>query len=136
MNYESLHKDNEDLNKDFHEVLFEDTLINEDLYEHEEILERSLSDDKELSFLNEYSSNSKSESFTTNRDILEEKVSEVNVNYPNEVYEDFITLVTKYRLSNAIENAIIRFFNKHTNFDKSLLSKSTEQRRKYMDIMN
>ena len=123
MDYESLHEDNEDLNENFHE----DTLINEDLHEHEEILERSSSDDEELSFLNEHSSNSESESFTTNRDILEEKVSEVNVNYPNEAYEDFMTLVTKHRLSNATGNAIIRFFNKHTNLDKSLLPKSTEQ---------
>ena len=72
----------------------------------------------------------------TSQDILEEKVSEVNVNYPNEAYEDFIILVTKHRLSNATGNAIIRFFNKHANLNKSLLSKSTEQGRKYMDKMN
>ena len=89
-----------------HEVLFEDTLINEDLHEHEEILERFSSDDEVLSFLNEHS-NSESESFTTSRDILEEKVSEVNANYPNEAYEDFMILVTKHRLSNATGNAII-----------------------------
>ena len=107
MDYESLYEDNEDLNENFHEVLFEDTLINEDLHEYEEILEHSSSDDEELLFLNEYSSNSESESFTTNQDILEEKVSEVNVNYPNEVYKDFIILVIKHRLSNIIGNAII-----------------------------
>jgi hypothetical protein len=126
MDYESLHEDNEDPDEDLHEVLFEDTLINEDLHEYEEILERSSSDDEVLSFLNEHS-NSESESFTTSRDILEEKVSEVNVNYPNEAYEDFMILVTKHRLNNATENTIIRFFNKHTNLNKSLLPKSTEQ---------
>ena len=62
----------------------------------------------------------------TSRDILEEKVSEVNVNYSNEAYEDFMILVTKYKLSNATGNAIIRFFNKHANLNKSLLPKSTE----------
>ena len=123
MDYESLYEDNEDLNENFHE----DTLINEDLHEYEEILEHSSSDDEELSFLNEHSSNSESESFTTNQDILKEKVSEVNVNYSNEAYKDFMILVIKYRLSNATENTIIRFFNKYTNLDKSLLSKSTEQ---------
>ena len=107
-----------------HEVLFLDTFINKDLHEHEEILERSSSDDEVLSFLNEHS-NSESESFTTSRDILEEKVSEVNANYPNEAYEDFMILVTKHRLSNATGNAIIRFFNKHANLNKSLLPKST-----------
>ena len=38
MDYESLHEDNEDLDEDLHEVLFEDTFINKDLYEYEEIL--------------------------------------------------------------------------------------------------
>ena len=63
MDYESLHEDNEDPNKDLHKVLFEDTLINKDLHEHEEILERSSLDDEVLSFLNEHS-NSESKSFT------------------------------------------------------------------------
>ena len=126
MDYESLHEDNEDLNENFHEVLFEDTLINKDLHKHKEILKRSLSNNKELLFLNEYSSNSESKSFTTNRDILKEKVFEVNINYSNEAYEDFMTLVIKHRLSNATGNAIIRFFNKYANLDKSLLLKSTE----------
>ena len=136
MDYESLYKDNEDLNKDFHEVLFKDTLINKDLYEYKEILKRFSSDNKELLFLNEHSSNSESESFMTNRDILEEKVSKINVNYPNEAYEDFMTLVIKHRLSNATGNAIIWFFNKHANLDKSLLLKLTEQKWKYIDKIN
>ena len=63
-------------------------------------------------------------------------MSEVNVNYPNEAYEDFMTLVTKHRFSNVIGNAIIRFFNKHVNLNKSLLLKLTEQERKYIDKMN
>ena len=108
-----------------HKVLFEDTLINKDLHKHKEILEHSLSNDEVLSFLNEYN-NSESESFMTSWDILEEKVSEVNVNYFNEAYEDFIILVIKYKLSNATENVIIWFFNKYANLNKLLLSKSTE----------
>ena len=71
-------------------------------------------------------SNSESESFMTNQNILEEKVSKINVNYPNEAYKDFMILAIKYRFSNVTENAIIRFFNKHVNLDKSLLLKSTE----------
>ena len=126
MDYESLYKDNEDLNKNFYKVLFEDTLINEDLHEYEEILKYFSSDDEELSFLNEHSSNSEPESFMTNRDILEEKVSEVNVNYSNKAYEDFMTLVIKHKISNATGNAIIQFFNKHANLDKFLLPKSIE----------
>ena len=89
MDYKSLYEDNEDPDEDLYEVLFKDTLINEDLHEHKEILEHSSSDDEVLSFLNEYS-NSESESFITSQDILEEKVSEVNVNYSNEAYKDFL----------------------------------------------
>ena len=62
----------------------------------------------------------------TNWDILKEKVSEVNVNYSNKTYKNFMILVIKYRLSNTIENTIIRFFNKHANFDKSLLLNLTK----------
>ena len=64
MDYESLYKDNENLDEDLHKVLFKDTLINEDLHEHEEILECSSLNDEVLSFLNKHN-NSESESFTT-----------------------------------------------------------------------
>ncbi|KAF0445397.1 hypothetical protein F8M41_003220 [Gigaspora margarita] len=39
--------------------------------------------------------------------------------FSNEAYADLIVLVTKYKLSNAAENAIISFFNKHSNHSKS-----------------
>ena len=65
MDYESLHENNEDLDENLHKVLFKDTLINEDLYKHKEILNCFSLDDEELSFLNEYS-NLESESFMIN----------------------------------------------------------------------
>ncbi|KAF0461086.1 zn-finger domain-containing protein [Gigaspora margarita] len=43
--------------------------------------------------------------------------------FPNEAYADLIVLITKYKLSNAAGNAIISFFNKHSNHSKSLLQK-------------
>jgi len=69
-------------------------------------------------------------------DILEESESEVNVNYPNEAYGDLMALVTKHKLNNKTGNAIIKFFNKHSNLASSLLPVSIEQGRKYMDNMN
>ena len=48
-------------------------------------------------------------------DLNEESEIEANTNYPNEAYADLMTLVTKYKLNNATGNAIIKFFNKHTN---------------------
>src|SRR5436305_1173360 len=69
-------------------------------------------------------------------DILEESESEMNSDYPNEAYGDLMSLVTKYKLSNATSNVIIKFFNKHANLNTFPLSKSIEKERKYMDNMN
>ena len=55
--------------------------------------------------------------------------------YPNEAYGDLMSLITKHKLNNATGNAIIKFFNKHANLDKSPLPKSTKQGRKFMDNM-
>ena len=84
---------------------------------------------EELSLLSDYSSNFEniiSEDSIINQDILEPE-SDVNVNYPNEAYEDFMTLVIKNKLSNKTGNEIIHFFNKYANLVRSPLPKSTEQ---------
>ncbi|RHZ81214.1 hypothetical protein Glove_123g171 [Diversispora epigaea] len=56
--------------------------------------------------------------------------------FPNESYADLMTLVTKYNLNNKVDNAIIKFFNKHSNLSISPLPKNIETGRKYMDKMN
>ncbi|KAF0550235.1 zn-finger domain-containing protein [Gigaspora margarita] len=43
--------------------------------------------------------------------------------FPNEAYADLMVLVTKYKLSNMAENAIISFFNKHSKHSTSPLPK-------------
>jgi len=68
--------------------------------------------------------------------LVEEIDSKEIASFPNEVYGDLMTLVTKHKLSNASGNAIIKFFNKHTNLATSPLSKSIKQGREYMDRMN
>jgi len=93
---------------------------------------------EELSLLSDHSSNFEniiSEDSIINQDILEPE-SDVNVNYPNEAYEDFMTLVIKNKLSNKTGNEIIHFFNKYANLVTSPLPKSTEQGRRFMDNMN
>ena len=69
-------------------------------------------------------------------DILEESKPKMNSDYPNEAYGDLMSLVTKHKLSNAMGNAIIKFFNKHANLNTSPLSKSIEKEHKYMNNMN
>ncbi|KAF0540853.1 zn-finger domain-containing protein [Gigaspora margarita] len=55
--------------------------------------------------------------------------------FPNEAYTNFIVLVTKYKLNNAAENAIISFFNKHSNHSKSPLPKNIKQEKLFMNNM-
>src|SRR3954470_23958330 len=68
--------------------------------------------------------------------LVEEIDSKEIASFPNEVYGDLMILVTKHKLSNASDNAIIKFFNKHTNLATSPLPKSIKQGREYMDRMN
>ena len=72
-------------------------------------------------------------------DILESEEdveSKANIHYSNEAYANLMSLVTKYKLSNATGNAIIKFFNKHANLDSSSLSKLIKEERNFMDNMN
>jgi len=68
--------------------------------------------------------------------LVEEIDSKEIASFPNEVYGDLMTLVTKHKLSNASGNAIIKFFNKHTNLATSPLPKSIKQGCEYMYRMN
>ncbi|KAF0441332.1 zn-finger domain-containing protein [Gigaspora margarita] len=47
--------------------------------------------------------------------------------FSNKAYADLMVLITKYKLSNAAENVIILFFNKHLNHSKSSLPKNIKQ---------
>src|SRR5256884_4967158 len=69
-------------------------------------------------------------------DILKEFELEMNSDYPNEAYGDLMSLVMKHKLSNAMGNAIIKFFNKYVNLNTSSLLKSIEKECKYMDNIN
>jgi hypothetical protein len=53
--------------------------------------------------------------------------------FPNKAYEDLMLLVTKYNLNNKAGNAIIQFFNKHSNLTQSPLPKSIEKGKIYMN---
>lgn len=119
---------------------------------------RQDSSDEELSFLSEQNL-----SISEERDLNEQGISDINEDsqsmlisetsviseiseeeteletktaYPNQTYADFMTLVTKHKINNATGNAMIKFFNKHANLEKSPLPKSIQQGRKFMDSMN
>ncbi|RHZ65386.1 hypothetical protein Glove_316g7 [Diversispora epigaea] len=57
--------------------------------------------------------------------------------FPNEAYADLMALVIENNLNNKAENAIIKFFNKHSDLSQlSPLPKNIETGRKFMDKMN
>ncbi|RHZ79933.1 hypothetical protein Glove_140g177 [Diversispora epigaea] len=64
-----------------------------------------------------------------------EKETETIPKFPNNTYSDLMTLIIQHNLNNKAGNAIIRFFNKHSNLPTSPLSKNIEQGRKLMDRM-
>ncbi|KAF0364794.1 zn-finger domain-containing protein [Gigaspora margarita] len=55
--------------------------------------------------------------------------------FPNEAYANLIGLVTKFKLSNAAGNAIILFFNKHSNNSKFPLPKNIKQGKLFINNM-
>jgi hypothetical protein len=56
--------------------------------------------------------------------------------FPNEAYADLMKLVVENNLTNNVGNAIIKFFNKHSNLSRSPLPKNIVTGRKFMDKMN
>ncbi|RHZ59106.1 hypothetical protein Glove_365g66 [Diversispora epigaea] len=64
-----------------------------------------------------------------------EEETETIPKFPNNIYSDLMTLIIQHNLNNKAGNAIIRFFNKHSNLPTSPLPKNIEQGRKLMDRM-
>ncbi|RHZ51505.1 hypothetical protein Glove_477g11 [Diversispora epigaea] len=56
--------------------------------------------------------------------------------FPNEAYADLMELFIKHNLNNKTGNAIIKFFDKHSNLSILPLPKNIEAGQKLMDIMN
>src|SRR6266487_5967582 len=53
--------------------------------------------------------------------------------WPNDIYCDFMELVIEGNISNTIGDRIIKFFNKHSNLEESLLPKSTKSGKDYLN---
>ena len=57
-------------------------------------------------------------------------------NYPNDAYREFMELITDGNISNKSGDKIIKFFNKYSNCDKSLLPSSTKAGKDYLNQVN
>ncbi|RHZ76055.1 hypothetical protein Glove_207g34 [Diversispora epigaea] len=135
-NFESIH---ENSNEDEGEGKNEDE--DNDSY-NAEVEEESLTSDISHSsvsfFENMELSNSEPENYSFNNYASDynnicEKAEPIE--FPNNAYADLMALVTNYNLSNEATNAVIRFFNEHSNFPLSPLSKNTKKRRELMEKM-
>ena len=117
---------NDEVNEDDHEMNEGDQSFSS--YEGKQII--SISEDQSMLVLEDDQRNllkmSSNEYISENtfNDILKESEAVTNADFPNEVYADLIALVTKYNLSNATGNTIIKFFNKYMNLSIFPLSKS------------
>ena len=129
MEYESFHEDeisNENMLEDSENLLESEGLLedSENLEDSEDIFEHEESDD-----------------VLGSEDSLELepedklKKSENHIEFPNEAYADLMVLVTRHKLNNKTGNAIIKFFNKHSNLTTSPLPKNIEREREFMDNM-
>ncbi|CAB4407035.1 unnamed protein product [Rhizophagus irregularis] len=58
------------------------------------------------------------------------------VKWPNDAYRDFLELIVESNISNKIGDKIIKFFNKHSNLDKSPLPSSTKNGKDYLNQIN
>ncbi|RHZ55434.1 hypothetical protein Glove_415g2 [Diversispora epigaea] len=135
-NFESIH---ENSNEDESEGENEDE--DNDSY-NAEVEEESLTSDISHSsvsfFENMELSNSEPENYSFNNyasdynNICEEAEP---IEFPNNAYIDLMALVTNYNLSNEATNAVIRFFNEHSNLPLSPLPKNAKKGRELMEKM-
>ncbi|RGB24739.1 hypothetical protein C1646_772663 [Rhizophagus diaphanus] len=56
--------------------------------------------------------------------------------WPNDIYHEFMELITEGNISNKIGDKIIKFFNKHNNLQESPLPKSTKSGKDYLNQIN
>jgi hypothetical protein len=67
---------------------------------------------------------------------VEEEPEKEFEDFPNEAYADLMELIVKHDLNNKAGDAIIKFFNKHSNLSVSPLPKNIKAGRKYMNKMS
>jgi hypothetical protein len=83
-------------------------------------------------------SNDAAETYSFNNDICEEaeEAEEAEpTEFPNKAYADLMALITNYNLSNEAANAVIHFFNEHSNLPSSPLPRNAKKGRELMEKM-
>jgi hypothetical protein len=65
---------------------------------------------------------------------VDDKIHPPTTDWPNDIYREFMEIVTEYQLSNSCGDRIIKLINKSRhNPDENLLPKNTKEGRKFLD---
>ncbi|CAB5391493.1 unnamed protein product [Rhizophagus irregularis] len=70
---------------------------------------------------------------TTLDDAIKDKNYPLNTNWPNDIYREFMEIITEYQLSNSCGDRLIKLVNSINNIDKNLLPKTTKEGRRFID---
>src|SRR2546423_6462488 len=59
-------------------------------------------------------------------DTIKDKTHLLTTEWPNNIYCEFMKIVTEYQLSNSCDDRLIKLFNSIENVNKNLFSKTTK----------
>src|SRR5436305_13028743 len=65
---------------------------------------------------------------TTLDNAIKDKTHPLTTKWPNNIYHEFMEIVTEYQLSNSCGDRLIKLFNSIENVNKNLFSKTTKAR--------
>src|SRR2546423_9510014 len=66
-------------------------------------------------------------------DAIKDKTHSLTTEWPNNIYREFMEIVTEYQLSNSCGDRLIKLFNSIKNVNKNLFPKTTKAERKFLD---
>src|SRR3954468_3419589 len=69
-------------------------------------------------------------------DVIKDKTHSLTTEWPNNIYCEFMEIVTEYQLSNSCDDRLIKLFNSIKNVNKNLFPKTTKMRQKFLDNSN
>ena len=69
----------------------------------------------------------------TLNDAIKDKTHPLITEWPNNIYCEFMEIVTEYQLSNSCGDRLIKLFNSIENVNKNLFPKTTKAERKFLD---
>ncbi|RHZ76637.1 hypothetical protein Glove_194g79 [Diversispora epigaea] len=121
--------------EEFASIRYEEPASRESEFETDESKSKSDETEFESDETESESDKTDNESGESEESESAEEETETIPKFPNNTYSDLMTLIIQHNLNNKAGNAIIRFFNKHSNLPTSPLFKNIEQGRKLMDRM-